>query len=132
MIIRITPDKERAKSILALIKERESFVATINPQQFPTLAMENYYEIIKELATCLLLIDGQRAVGEQAHKDLLEYLANYREFFQHDLVFLNDLRIKKNNSSYDGKKIEPVYLANNKTKILEIIDRLKKMINKML
>jgi len=128
MIIKVTPDKEKVKSILQLIKEREVFTSTINHNKFPTSASENYYEIIKELAGALVLLDGFKATGDNAHKDLIDYLINYKEFSTAEILFMNDLRIKRNNSSYDGKKVDPNYLLNNKRKILDLIEKLKKAI----
>ena len=93
MIIKVTPDKEKVKSILQLTKERENFVSTIDHEKFSTNAAENYYEIIKELASALLLLDGLKTVGENAHRDLIDYLINYKDFSERDIVFLNDLRI---------------------------------------
>jgi len=130
MIIKTMPDKEKVKSILNLSNEREKFVHSIDHEKFSTNAAENYYEIIKELASALLLSNGLKSVGEYAHKDLIDYLINYKEFSEQEIIFINDLRIKRNNSSYEGKKIEPVYLINNKKKILEIIEKLKATIKK--
>lgn len=130
MIIKVTPDKEKVKSILQLTKEREDFVKTIDHDKFSTNASENYYEIIKELASALLLLDGLKTAGDSAHKDLIDSLVKYKEFSEADVVFINDLRIKRNNSSYDGKKIDLSYLKNNKNKILDVIERLKITINK--
>lgn len=132
MIIKVSPDKEKVKSILQLTREREDFVLTIDHKKFSTNASENYYEIIKELANALLLLDGLKTTGEYAHKDLIDYLINYNEFIESDVLFMNDLRIKRNNSAYDGKKIDPSYLINNKSRIVEIIERLKKIIKKKL
>ena len=128
MIIKISPDKEKVKSILQLINEREEFISSIDHEKFSTNATENYYEIIKELANALLLLDGLKTAGEYAHKDLIDHLINYKEFSESDIMFLNNLRIKRNNSAYDGKKIDPSYLVNNKKRILELINRLKKLI----
>jgi hypothetical protein len=88
-------------------------------------ATETYYEIIKELVGAVLILDGLKAVGEYAHKDAIDYLKNYKEFSEKDIFFMNDLRIKRNNSSYEGKKIDPSYLKNKKNIITEIIERLK-------
>jgi len=132
VIIKVTPDKEKVKSILQLIIEREEFTHSIDHEKFSTNASENYYEIIKELANALLLIDGLKTTGESAHKDLIDYLANYKEFTESDILFMNDLRIKRNNSAYDGKKIDSSYLPNNKNIILELIEKLKKLIKKKL
>ncbi len=132
MIIKTTSDKEKVISILNLSKEREDFVCSIDYEKFSTNAVESYYEIIKEIASALILLDGLKAIGEYAHKDLINYLINYKEFSEKEIIFINDLRIKRNNSSYDGKKIEPIYLKNNKKNILEIIKRLKGAIKKRL
>lgn len=128
MIIKTSSDREKVKSILKLLEEREEFIKTIDIRKFSTSAAENYYEIIKELANALLLLDGLKTTGEYAHKDLIDYLVNYKEFSQGDVTFLNDLRIKRNNSAYDGKKIDPVYLENNTTTILRLIEKLKVLI----
>jgi hypothetical protein len=84
------------------------------------------------LANALLLLDGLKTTGEYAHKDLIDYLVNYKEFTESDILFMNDLRIKRNNSAYEGKKINSSYLANNKKRILELIEKLKKIIKKKL
>ena len=130
MIIKTTLDKEKVKSILNLSNEREKFVYSIDHKKFSTNAAENYYEIIKELASALLLLNGLKSIGEYAHKDLIDYLINYKEFSEQEIIFINDLRIKRNNSSYEGKKIDPIYLINNKKKILDIIEKLKVTINR--
>ena len=132
MIIKTTLDKEKVKSILNLSNEREKFVYSIDHKKFSTNAAENYYEIIKELASALLLLNGLKSIGEYTHKDLIDYLINYKEFSEQEIIFINDLRIKRNNSSYEGKKIDPIYLINNKKKILEIIEKLKVTINRRL
>ncbi|MBS3085541.1 hypothetical protein J4225_02550 [Candidatus Pacearchaeota archaeon] len=130
MIIKTTPDNEKVKSVLRLIKEREEFISFADSSRFSTSVVENYYEIIKELAGALILLDGLKATGENAHKDLINYLINYEEFLEEDIVFMNDLRIKRNNSSYEGKRINSVYFQNNKNKILSIILRLKEIIKR--
>ena len=48
MIIKVTPDKEKVKSILQLIIEREEFVSSINHDKFSTNASENYYQIFDQ------------------------------------------------------------------------------------
>ena len=130
MIIKTTPDNEKVKSVLRLIKEREEFISFADSSRFSTSVVENYYEIIKELAGALILLDGLKATGENAQKDLINYLINYEEFLEEDIVFMNDLRIKRNNSSYEGKRINSVYFQNNKNKILSIILRLKEIIKR--
>jgi hypothetical protein len=87
MIIKVSPDNEKVKSVINLIKEREKFAESIDFEKFPTNATENYYEIIKELANALILQDGLKTTGEYAHKDLIDYLINYPEFNEFDIFF---------------------------------------------
>jgi len=132
MIIRITPDKEKARSMINMIKDREIFLSSVDIGKFSTIAAENYYEIIKELASVTLLLDGYKATGENAHKDLIDYLNNYKEITEEEIIIMDDPRIKRNKSSYEGKKIESIYLQNKKDKLILIINKLKKLVNNRL
>jgi len=132
MIIKVAPDKEKARSMLGLIGNREKFLSMIDTEKFPTIAAETYYEIIKELSTALLLLDGFKTIGEKAHKELIDYLSNYKEISSEDMVLMDDLRIKRNKSSYEGKQIERSYLENKKDKLMGIINKLKKLVNNRL
>ncbi|MDD5132901.1 MAG: hypothetical protein PHD81_03815 [Candidatus Nanoarchaeia archaeon] len=132
MIIKTIPDKEKVNSIINLIKIRKEFVLSSDPEKFTTVVVENYYEIIKELATAILLLDGLKAIGEFAHKELIEELAKYKEFEESEIKIMDDLRIKRNKSSYEGKPIEKSYLENKKEYLSKIIDKLENLLNKKL
>ena len=128
MIIKTAPDKERAKSLSKVVKQREDYIAAVNADKFPSVVAEAYYEIIKELMTAISLSDGFKAIGENAHKDLVDYLSNYKEFTREEIVLVNDLRIKRNKLMYEGITIELVYLKNNKDKLISIINKLKELV----
>ncbi len=132
MKIKVTPDKEKAKSMLGLIENREKFLPSINIKEFSTIAAEHYYEIVKELISIFLMLNGTKTTGENAHKELIEELAKYREFSQREIFLLDDLRIKRNKSYYEGKQIMPIYLETNKKKLKEIIKKLKYLVNEKL
>ena len=132
MIIKIFPDKEKVKSILKMTEDREKFLSAIDAGRFATIAAENYYEIIKELATAVFLVEGFKAVGENAHKEIIDNLSNYKEFESWEIEVMNDLRIKRNKSSYEGKQIEPAYLENKKELLAKIIIKLKSLLSKKL
>ncbi|HLD37180.1 MAG TPA: hypothetical protein VJA86_01170 [Candidatus Nanoarchaeia archaeon] len=132
MIIKIFPDKEKVKSILKMTEDREKFLSAIDAGRFATIAAENYYEIIKELATAVFLVEGFKAVGEYAHKETIDHLSNYKEFESWEIEVMNDLRIKRNKSSYEGKQIEPAYLENKKELLAKIIIKLKSLLSKKL
>jgi hypothetical protein len=131
MKIKISPDKERAKSILGLIGEREDFVKSMKGERFSTIIAENYYEIIKELCTAIALTVGWKFIGENAHKDLFEFIRGYK-FGDFEMEIMNDLRVRRNKSSYEGKPIEEIYLENKKEDLLRIIKMLKDVLGELL
>jgi hypothetical protein len=131
MIIKISPDKEKAKSILKLAEEREQFLQKIKISGFATIFTENYYEIIKELATAVLLVDGLKAIGEYAHKDLIQELSKY-ELESWEIKIIDDLRDKRNKSQYEGKQVDESYLENNKEQLEKIIIKIKEILKNKL
>jgi len=132
MLIKIIPDKEKAKSMLNLIKNREEFLLSVDMERFSTIAAETYYEIIKELTATLLLLDGFKTIGEYAHKDLIGYLSNYSEFSEEEKNLMNDLRIRRNASAYEGKSVDKAYLKDRKHNLSLIIKKLKNLTKRKL
>ncbi len=129
MLHKVFPDKEKARSIYKMALDREKSILDLDNKKFATIITENIYEIIKELATSILLSEGVKAIGENAHKEIIDSLRNYSKFNEEDISILQDLRIKRNKSMYEGKQINFSYLENNKEIILKIIDKLKKIVN---
>ncbi len=72
----------------------------------------------------IALIEGYKFIGENAHKELIEFI-RYSELSEWESGIVDDLRMRRNKSSYEGKQIEPIYLDNNKKSLLEIIAKLK-------
>ena len=128
MIVKINPDLEKAKSIFGLVKSRISIIDSLKKVEFPTVVAENYYEIIKELISISLLVDGLKAVGENAHRDLIERFGKYTVLNNQEIAIIQDLRIKRNKSLYEGKQIEKIYLDNNENNLIEIMAKLEKYV----
>ncbi len=124
-LIKITPDKERAKSILKMINLIEDRIKLQNKEKMSALIISDYYEIIKELATSVLLIDGYKTLS---HKELFDYLVDkYSEFRSYN-HFFNDLRVLRNRVSYEGFFIDKDYLDRNEFLMKELINKLKKFV----
>ena len=60
MIIKVFPDKEKAKSIIDNAEGREQFIKIKADSSFSTFIVESYYEIIKEFSTASLVVYGNR------------------------------------------------------------------------
>jgi hypothetical protein len=129
-LLKVTPDKEKAKSILKMVETRLELLATINHDKFSSPVFADYYEVIKELITIILLLDGFKTLS---HKTLIEYLQkNYKDFTGHEIAFLDDLRIIRNKISYNGFFIKPDYLERKEQDIFKIISKLRVIVKKKL
>lgn len=123
-VSKITPDKEKAKSLLQMVLLREKDIETKNIE-FTTLIVEGYYEIVKELITAIMSLDGYKTLS---HEMLIGYLAEYyKEFSSAEITTIDQLRIARNDIAYRGIMIKPGYLARNKDAILNIISKLKEI-----
>ncbi|MDO8643027.1 MAG: hypothetical protein Q7R76_05630 [Candidatus Woesearchaeota archaeon] len=127
-LIKITPDAEKAKNILKMILLLEERISMQDKTKMASLILVDYYEIVKELLTALLLLDGYKTLS---HKGLIEYLQKkYPEYTSHDLSLLDDLRILRNRIAYEGFAVEPSYLTRNESAFKAIIATLKNTYNK--
>ena len=126
-LIKATPDKEKAKSILKMILLIEERIKSQNKEKMASLIIVDYYEIIKELITAVLLLDGYKTLS---HIALLDYFKNnYSELSSHEVSILDNLRVLRNRVSYDGFFIDPDYLKRNELMFIEIIKKLKNIVN---
>lgn len=126
-LIKITPNKERVKSILKMINLLEERIKSQNKDKFYSLILSDYYEIIKELITAVLLSDGFKTFS---HKDLIDYLKiNYKHFDNYELEIIDKLRILRNRIIYEGFEGEPSHLKNNVYLYIQIISKLKLFVN---
>jgi len=125
MIIKINPDLEKAKSIYGLVQSRKSAMPSLKQVSFPTVVAENYYEIIKGLIGINLLADNFKAIGVNVHRDLIEKFSKYTTLNNQEIATIQDLRIKRNKSLYEGKQIEGIYINNNEKKLMEIVLKLE-------
>lgn len=127
---RVTPDIEKARSILRTIRLIEKRIGLQDRKEMSALILTDYYEIVKELITALLLLDGYKSLS---HKDLLTYLSEKRsDLNQHEQTILDDMRILRNRILYDGLTLEPAYLKRNEGQYQQIVRKLKGLVRKRL
>jgi len=130
-LIKITPNKEKAKSILKMVDTTIEMIKVIDVTKFSSNVTKEYYDVIRELMTVVLLLDGYKTYGEGAHKKLVEYLqSNYKEFNEYEISLIDDLRITRNKIAYDGFFVEKDYIERKVKDIQEVIRKLKEIIKK--
>ena len=122
-LIKITADKERARSMLKMTSLIEERIKIQDKKKMTALIIADYYEIAKELTTAILLVDGYKTLS---HKDLIDYLKDkYSQFNANEISQLDDLRILRNRVTYEGFFIEASYLTRNESLFKGIIKKLK-------
>ena len=132
-LVKVTPDKERAKSIMKMADTTLELVKTVDADRFSSNVLKDYYDVIRELLSITLLLDGLKTQGESAHKKLIEYVGRaYTLFTEHELSLIDDLRIVRNKIAYDGFFVPSDYLPRNKKAIETVIDKLKRLVNEKL
>ena len=129
-LIKISSDKEKAKSIVQMTKLIEKRIIIQDKNKMSALILSDYYEIIKELITAILLLDGYKTLS---HKDLIDYInEKYQEFNSHEISLLDELRVLRNRIAYEGFLIEPSFLNRNESSFMEMIHKLRRLIEKKL
>ncbi len=79
-LIKITPNKEKAQSILKMVDTTLEMIKVIDIKKFSSNVTKEYYDVIRELLSVILLLDGYKTHGEGAHKKLIEYIQiNYKD-----------------------------------------------------
>ena len=132
-IIKTAPDREKAKSILKMVETTLELIDTIDSKKFSSHVVKEYYEVVRELITVILLLDGYKTHGEGAHKKLIDYMEkNYGDFKGHEISLIDDLRVVRNKIAYNGFFVTDDYLERKKKDILMIIDKLRIIIYKKL
>ncbi|MEK6914728.1 MAG: hypothetical protein AABW83_03700 [Nanoarchaeota archaeon] len=132
MKLSIQSDIEKARSIKKIVQERKDFIINFKRKVSTTIICENYYEIIKELATALFLCKGFKFVGDYAHKELIYEIVNLLNLEESYLVFLDDFRTRRNGSLYYGERFEKSYLDNNGDKMDILISKIEIGLNRLL
>lgn len=128
-VFKIRPDKEKAKSLLQLVELRKKDLEN-KQEEFVTLIVEGYYEIVKELITALMSIDGYKTVS---HELLIGYVAAlYKAISRAEITLMDQLRKTRNDIAYRGVQVPPEYLRRNKEAILAVINKLQSLVEEKL
>ena len=124
-------DFNKAKELLALTNHKLEFWKSVEDkeQKYPSLFIEGNYEIIKELVSAILCMDGWKADN---HDCLFQYLIEKRNELELDFEYLAELRKLRNKIDYHGTKVSYDIWKQNKLKIQLIINVLKDYVMKQL
>jgi hypothetical protein len=118
-IFKITKDERRAKALREMAQDRFSNMSNFKE---PYRIIEEYYEIIKELLTASMYLQGFKTLS---HKSLIEFsIKNIKSLSNKEFSLIDELRIKRNNIVYYGEQITLEFLKSREKEIKEIIKKL--------
>ena len=126
-IRKVSEDKEMARSILKMVATRRDALKLFEGKaEFTSISVEDYYEVIKELITGLMAVEGYKTLS---HEALVAYLShNHKEFSQAEIVLIDELRKLRNEIVYRGFFVEPAFVDRNKAKINVITEKLLRLV----
>lgn len=118
------PDKSMAIELLRIAKHKEQFWKEVDmAKKYPSLYIEGYYEIIKELCTAVIILDGWKTLN---HECLFAYMKTNKKDLELDFDYLLELKDVRNSIDYRGIMVSYDLWERNKLKINVVIDTLKK------
>ena len=127
---KVKSDKEMAKSLLKMMEIRLKAIESLDKENFASIIVEGYYEIIKEGITALMSIDGYKTLS---HEVLIGYIKEfYNEFSEYEIQFMGQLRRIRNKIVYKGFFVQKDYIDRNEKQLKEIIKILRKIIEQKL
>jgi hypothetical protein len=127
-IFKVSKDNDRAKDIFEMAIERRELL-DLYPKNKAYKIVEEYYEIIKELMTSLLYIEGYKTLS---HIKLIDFVGKHYDLDAKEISFIHKLRKFRNNSMYYGKRVSKDFLINNEERIKEIVLDLTELIKEKL
>jgi len=123
---KVSPDINKINSILKMCDIRLRFTEKQEiDNETASILTGDYYEIIKELLTALLLKNGLKSDN---HECLISYLKEKHSKYEYEINIIHELKNIRNRINYDGIFVDKSYLIRNKLEFKHIIDLLKEMV----
>ena len=124
--IKITPDKEKAASLVETAHDRIRFSLKKLSEKNANYVFEGYYSSILEMIHAIVILDGYKVNN---HICLGYYL---RDILKNDELFriFDDSRFKRNSLVYYGKRMDFETAKDTIKKAKKLIKELKKIFDK--
>ena len=123
--IKITPDKEKAASLIETAESRIQVSTKELTEKNANFVFEDYYSSILELVHSLVILDGYKVNN---HICLGYYI---RDILKNDDLFrlFDDCRFKRNSLVYYGKRMDFETAKDSVEKAKRLVKELKSIIN---
>lgn len=126
----ISKDRDKAKSILKMANLRIEFWSDLKSDaKYTSIAVDGYYEIIKELLTALMYLEGYKSDNHECLVSFLRY--KYPEL-SYEVGVIHQLKAVRNDIDYKGFFVNADYLKRNKLEFRHIIETLQRILKEKL
>lgn len=123
-------NKSEAESLLKIAKTRiRDNKRRERTDENTSLIVESYWEIIKQLITSSLNLDGYKSYSQEC---LISYLKEFYDLSNEEINLIDELRRLRNDIDYRGKFLKKDYLERKEEKINQVISKLEKKVEKKL
>ena len=118
---------ETAKALLALCEARQSVAKGIDAKKYPALVAEAHYEIVKEMITALLALEGFKCYS---HVCLIAFVREYhaKSFSEAEIEIMDKLRKIRNDIGYRGVFTGADFVERNEKAVHSIIKKLDALV----
>ena len=123
--IKITPDKEKAKSLIETANGRIEFSAKELNDKNANYVFEGYYSSILELLHALVLLEGHKVNNHVCLGFFLRDILKREDMFR----IFDDCRYKRNSLVYYGKRMDFETAKDSVEKAKKLIKELKTIID---
>ncbi len=126
----VSKDVDKAKSILKLCNVRLRIVLGVKlDSETASIIAEDYYEIIKELLTALLLLSGKKSDN---HECLIAFFKKDYPQKEYEIATIYELKRIRNAIDYEGLFVDKSYVERNRLELKHIIEFLTREVEEKL
>lgn len=127
-IKKVEPDRQKISSIVKMCNVRLRVLEQILlDAETASVIASDYYEIIKELLTAILLKEGLKSDN---HECLIRFFKVKFPEYEYEAETIHKLKDVRNRVSYDGIFVDKEYIEMNNLEFKHIIEILKKLLEK--
>lgn len=125
---KVIPDEEKINSIRKMSKIRLKILNEIKlDDETASIIATDYYEVIKELLTALLLKHGLKSDN---HECLISFFKEKYSDLTYETGIIHQLKEVRNRAAYDGVFVKKDYVEFNKLEFNHIINLLEDILDK--
>lgn len=128
MILKVTPDFEKAKSFYNLAHESFEKLLQGSFSKYPSSSLKEYYDSLHFLLEGISSCIGSKAKGEGAHTELINLVCKKFSLSEGERHFLQTLREYRNKISYEGLTIPSDFMEDNQAELKELFFKLSKLL----